>query len=1178
MAKVSVIIPAHNAEETIAETLQSLLAQTLLDWEAIVVDDASVDRTIEVAKNLVSQDSRIQVVSQSNMGVSVARNTGIQLAQSDWLLFLDADDWIAPEHLEKMLCVLEADPDLDAVHCGWALVAPDGITISQGFCPQTNNLFALFARKCAFVIHACIIRKALVETVGLFDSSLKACEDWDLWQRVARTGADFGAISEVLAFYRARPDSASRDSDQFCRDGLRVITQGHAPDSRVPNPRLTNANGQSVSQLLAAKSYLVIWAAGLSLGCTRDARYLLDTLEDWEPQLHPQYVAECLFESALRSTCQAPNIWGSLWLKIEHFINEFLTALEARSQAPTLANRTQIILERLVVEHTTEPRPIAIGSTYAVRVEVTEPIADIFSPTSIERIHCTIELERTPIGKLELPVCDGFVASYVLSDAIVAEYAWTILGKFFEHTIYSKVNDRQDLTVQELHNQTGWTVFLQELWGRPEWSDREFYDPAVVEQSRTRCHSDDGWLVLEVSEELPDVETAQSALNVVLTVGGSALGVVTVPVKRNFVSAQALRVALTTDSGFELCRACVREGLLGQTIDNPLSLRDRLAEATKQKRLNNQSTTQFVPVIPDLLDKSDFPIAYIKAPENTLLLGRRPEVMGTSASRRAILPIDAATELQEAATGAGEPTTHQVPLNQQLEHIVYAPEFISRSQNQRKSSIIHPGQALASKTKQANLYDRSYFESLFAKQADPWKYTNAYEQTKYEQTLSLLPQKRIKRALELACAEGHFTVQLAPRIDHLIASDISQIAIDRTAERCAELENLEFLCLDLAKDPLPGQFGLIVCSEVLYYIGGLKELRAFAQKVVNALEPGGYFLTAHANLVVDEPDRTGYNWDHPFGAKVIGETFASTSSLQLVKELKTPLYRIQLFQHQQRSWNPFYHSAPEIIELPQPTPPPRHVAHKVLWNGGSPQRYDIPAPATAQLPILMYHRVAPTGLSEMNRWRVTPQVFEEQLRYLRETGYYSITLEEWRVAMATRQPLSGRAVLITFDDGYLDFLTYAQPLLKQYGFSVTVFLVADKIGQSNSWDKFYGEDLPLLNWQQIRQLQAEGVEFGSHSASHRPLTGLSFAEVVKEGARSRAILQQELQVPIRAFAYPYGDCDRVVEHLIGGCGYTFGLSCHPGLSHFNDALLALPRIEIKGSDRFQDFVKKLREG
>jgi peptidoglycan/xylan/chitin deacetylase (PgdA/CDA1 family) len=223
----------------------------------------------------------------------------------------------------------------------------------------------------------------------------------------------------------------------------------------------------------------------------------------------------------------------------------------------------------------------------------------------------------------------------------------------------------------------------------------------------------------------------------------------------------------------------------------------------------------------------------------------------------------------------------------------------------------------------------------------------------------------------------------------------------------------------------------------------------------------------------------------------------------------------------------------------------------------------------------MYHRVAPTGSPAMARYRVTPGAFEAQLRYLRDAGYYSVSLEEWRAAVEAKKPLAGRAVLITFDDGYLDFLTHVWPLLRRYGFSATVFLVTDAVGRSNAWDGVYGEEVPLLGWEEIRQLRGEGVEFGSHSASHRALTALSPVDVAREGARSRAILERRLGVPINAFAYPYGDTDRVVQHLIGACGYTFGLSCRPGLSRFADSLLALPRIEVTGSDRFQDFIAKL---
>jgi peptidoglycan/xylan/chitin deacetylase (PgdA/CDA1 family) len=335
-------------------------------------------------------------------------------------------------------------------------------------------------------------------------------------------------------------------------------------------------------------------------------------------------------------------------------------------------------------------------------------------------------------------------------------------------------------------------------------------------------------------------------------------------------------------------------------------------------------------------------------------------------------------------------------------------------------------------------------------------------------------------------------------------------------------------------------------------------------------------LTAHANLVVDDLDQPGFDWECPFGAKVIGEVLASTQPLRLMKQLRTPLYRIQLFRRDARRRFPFHRSTLEVIESAPPAALPPEVASHVLWHGGRPRHGGVPqAVVTDRLPILMYHRVAPAGSVTMTRYRVSPEAFEEQLCYLRDAGYYSLRLEEWAAAAEAKKPLVGRAVLITFDDGYLDFQTYAWPLLRRYGFTATVFLVTDAIGQSNAWDWVHGEEIPLLEWQDVGRLQSEGVEFGSHSASHRALTTLSPADVVREGARSRAVLERQLGVPIKAFAFPYGDTDQVVRHLIGACGYIFGLSCRSGLSRFEDSLLALPRIEVTGFDRFEEFIAKL---
>ncbi len=1209
---VSIVIPARNATETIAETLESVRSQSSQDWEAIVVDDGSSDATAAVAASLATRDSRIRVVSQPHRGVSAARNTGIEHARFDWLVFLDADDWLAPSYLERMTRELAQNLGLDGVHCRWSRVAPDG-TLCGGdqLSDAEGDLFDLFACTCVFAVHACIIRKSLVEAVGGFDTSLRICEDWDLWQRVARTGARFGAIQGVLALYRMRRASASVNGPRFLTDGLRVIVRGHAPDPRVPNPHPTHANGRSASHIDTVKFSLACWAGGVMLGNGEDATLLLETLrEARDPTFDANEVAKSIFQAAPLPTCRLPAAWIELWPTIEPRLDAFLAALEKQTLAPKLARRARKLLERMVLENAPGPWPLAFGTTYAVRVEITAPIADIHPPASAESLQCAVDCEGEYLDTIYLPVCDGLVPAAVLADAIAGEFAWRILGRFFERTIYRDLaveRSPEGLSIRrgtlllgecipdskderqfwsEAHERVGWVVFLQEIWGRPYWPDARFYEPPAEKEEAPRRSAEDGWLVAEVSEYLSSVEISRPELAAVLTVGGAALGVVTVPVKENAVHAEELRAALNIAAGFELCRAAVREALLGQPFANGASLRSRLAAAAASPHTENvtasadlirtENNFSTIPALAPVAERA-FRLA-LESGEPSLVLGRRaPETMGTSASRRAMLPAAAARELLDAASFTGEPAIRIPREGNGPNRVIYAPDLLCGPARNTQASPPSTGRFTTTQSTQDVRYLRDFFEGFFAARADPWKYTSPYEQTKYEQTLELLPNRRIRRALELACAEGHFTRQLAPRAGSLLAADISQVALDRAVERCADLKNVSFRQLDIMKDALPGRFDLIVCSEVFYFFGSVPAAQEVARKLAAALEPGGYLLAAHANLVVDEPDRPGFDWDCPFGAKVIGETLAATPSLRLVKELRTPLYRIVLFQRERRAWFSFRKKNPQVIELAeQPAPLPPEVAAHVLWHGGVPLREKAaPAAGTDRLPILMYHRVAPTGAAAMSAYRVTPENFEEQLRYLRNAGYYSIGLEDWQSASANRRPLPGKAVLITFDDGYRDFLTHAWPLLKRYGFSATVFLVVDEIGKSNSWDRAFGEEVPLLGWQEIRQLRSEGVEFGSHSATHRPLTGLSVTDVVREGARSRAILERELKAPIRAFAYPYGDVDPVVRHLIGACGYVFGLSCEAGLSGFQDPLLMLPRIEVTGSGGMQDFIDQL---
>jgi peptidoglycan/xylan/chitin deacetylase (PgdA/CDA1 family) len=119
------------------------------------------------------------------------------------------------------------------------------------------------------------------------------------------------------------------------------------------------------------------------------------------------------------------------------------------------------------------------------------------------------------------------------------------------------------------------------------------------------------------------------------------------------------------------------------------------------------------------------------------------------------------------------------------------------------------------------------------------------------------------------------------------------------------------------------------------------------------------------------------------------------------------------------------------------------------------------------------------------------------------------------------------------------------------------------------------EPVPLLDWDDLRRLRDDGVEFGSHSVSHTYLTGLSHAEVIREATQSQMALEREIGRPALAFSYPYGDTNEFVQHWIGGCGYIFGLTCRPGPAKSHDRLLGLPRIEVTPQDTLESFAEKL---
>jgi glycosyltransferase involved in cell wall biosynthesis len=219
---VSVVIPARNAAATIRETLESLQRQTHKTWEAVVVDNGSTDETATIVSEFCRRDARFRLIACETPGVSVARNRGIDAARNEWLMFLDADDTLAANAMSVLTGLLSERTDLDAAYGGWARLAPNGETYEEWHPSEASDLFADFAITCAFAIHTCVVRRRLVVEQGGFDERLITCEDWDLWQRIARAGARFGRVLGVLAYYRMRPASASNQAVRLMSDASRT--------------------------------------------------------------------------------------------------------------------------------------------------------------------------------------------------------------------------------------------------------------------------------------------------------------------------------------------------------------------------------------------------------------------------------------------------------------------------------------------------------------------------------------------------------------------------------------------------------------------------------------------------------------------------------------------------------------------------------------------------------------------------------------------------------------------------------------------------------------------------------------------------------------------------------------------------------------------------------------------
>ena len=217
------------------------------------------------------------------------------------------------------------------------------------------------------------------------------------------------------------------------------------------------------------------------------------------------------------------------------------------------------------------------------------------------------------------------------------------------------------------------------------------------------------------------------------------------------------------------------------------------------------------------------------------------------------------------------------------------------------------------------------------------------------------------------------------------------------------------------------------------------------------------------------------------------------------------------------------------------------------------------------LTILTYHSISNEIEPDET---VTPEEFEKQLQYIKE-NYKVISLEEAVEYIQTDIKKISGSIVITFDDGYSDNYRYAYPLLNKHNFPATIFLVSDFINDKEG---------KYLSQSQIHEMKSNNISFGSHTVSHRILTGLRNEEIIREIRGSKDILESQLDQRINSFAYPVGtraDFDDEIIETVKASKYAYACSNVYGINGINTDIFALKRIGVETTDSFFIFKQKL---
>lgn len=214
------------------------------------------------------------------------------------------------------------------------------------------------------------------------------------------------------------------------------------------------------------------------------------------------------------------------------------------------------------------------------------------------------------------------------------------------------------------------------------------------------------------------------------------------------------------------------------------------------------------------------------------------------------------------------------------------------------------------------------------------------------------------------------------------------------------------------------------------------------------------------------------------------------------------------------------------------------------------------------IPVLMYHSI---GYENGNTARLPKEKFKEQMKYLKENNYATLSLEEAYDFFLSNKAVPEKAIVLTFDDGYVDNYVEAFPILKELEFKATFFVITDLIGKMPGY----------MNLTQLKELQASGMDIESHTVNHEHLNQLSYEKQVKTLKESKEFLEKSLNKKIQYFAYPYGEYTEEILVAVKEAGYKMAFTTAGRWSDKTDGILTLDRVFISGSAKLNVFIERI---